>query len=796
MRLLGNKSATLSYLASRLVAATVPEQATFTVADWRDNSANVIAQILSHQWASALLIVRSSHSVEDVAGQSLAGHFSSVQNVRGPEQLRSAIETVLRSYGGFNSDREHILVQPMLQNVTMSGVATSREVGSGRPYIVLNYSTSGDTTAVTAGHTNDLECYYHFRDADQLPPGRLGAVIRLLLEIEAKTEWAAVDVEFAFCADDNVPVLLQARPLHDAARLNRDLSAHRDGLKRAQKKAADFLAQHPLCCGKTSVLGTMPDWNPAEMLGVRPRPLALSLYRDLVTDSVWAHQRWDYGYRDLRGFPLMIDLLGIPYIDVRASFNSFVPSQVSDDFAERLVNHYIDRLIADPSLHDKVEFEIVFSCYTFDLRQRLGILREHGFNNEESDNFLVALRELTRRIVDPRSSPCDHDRAGIATLCRRRALLAKSDMPPSDRCFWLLEDCRRYGTRPFAGLARAGFIAVQSLNALVTLGMLSADGRRSFLMGLNTVGAQLRQDFEALDRQGLLERYGHLRPGTYDILSPRYDDAPDFYFGFPSAHTHRRSRSTGQDEIQPSHGVAVEETRVIDQALEEHGFNISAEQYLAFLGSAIRDRELAKFEFSRNLSDALAALSEWGEELGFSTDELSFADIGIIRQCHCTANDPKPLLSAAIERGRYLHEMTMQTVLPPLLTGAHQVWGFHMPAASPTFITNKSSTAPVAADLDNEHIDGCIVLLPNADPGFDWIFSRNIAGLVTAYGGVNSHMAIRASELDLPAVIGAGERLFSRWVAAAALRLDCANRHVEIVPSVQVHEAHRRYAAR
>src|SRR5262249_48788572 len=153
---------------------------------------------------------------------------------------------------------------------------------------------------------------------------------------------------------------------------------------------------------------------PAEMLGVRPRPLALSLYRDLVTDSVWAHQRWDYGYRDLRGFPLMIDLLGIPYIDVRASFNSFVPSQASDSFAERLVNYYIDRLIADPSLHDKIEFEIVFSCYTFDLGHRLGILREHGFSSEESDNFLLALRDLTRRIVDPRRSPCDHDRAGIA----------------------------------------------------------------------------------------------------------------------------------------------------------------------------------------------------------------------------------------------------------------------------------------------------------------------------------------------------------------------------------------------
>ena len=53
--------------------------------------------------------------------------------------------------------------------------------------------------------------------------------------------------------------------------------------------------------------------------------------------------------------------------------------------------------------------------------------------------------------------------------------------------------------------------------------------------------------------------------------------------------------------------------------------------------------------------------------------------------------------------------------------------------------------------------------MPSADPGFDWIFTRDISGFVTQFGGANSHMAIRASELGIPAVIGAGEALFRRW---------------------------------
>jgi phosphoenolpyruvate-protein kinase (PTS system EI component) len=74
-----------------------------------------------------------------------------------------------------------------------------------------------------------------------------------------------------------------------------------------------------------------------------------------------------------------------------------------------------------------------------------------------------------------------------------------------------------------------------------------------------------------------------------------------------------------------------------------------------------------------------------------------------------------------------------------------------------------------------------VLLIPSADPGFDWIFSRGISGLVTMFGGVNSHMAIRAGELGLPAVIGSGEQLFRRWQSARLLCIDCANRQVQAV---------------
>ena len=53
--------------------------------------------------------------------------------------------------------------------------------------------------------------------------------------------------------------------------------------------------------GKTTIFGVMPDWNPAEIIGLKPKPLA-HLSQELITDSIWAYQRNNYGYRNLRSF--------------------------------------------------------------------------------------------------------------------------------------------------------------------------------------------------------------------------------------------------------------------------------------------------------------------------------------------------------------------------------------------------------------------------------------------------------------------------------------------------------------
>ena len=48
----------------------------------------------------------------------------------------------------------------------------------------------------------------------------------------------------------------------------------------------------------------MADWNPSEIIGSNPRPLALNLYQYLVTDKNWYLARKEMGYETVP-FPLI-----------------------------------------------------------------------------------------------------------------------------------------------------------------------------------------------------------------------------------------------------------------------------------------------------------------------------------------------------------------------------------------------------------------------------------------------------------------------------------------------------------
>jgi len=766
----GTKAETLEQLASRLHCAAILPQVRFSVADWRGDRAGTLTRLAQTSWGSRPVIVRSSAQNEDGPTSSQAGRYDSVLGVCGDEQIASAIECVIESFGAEGSLKDQIFVQPMLERVAMAGVAFSRPPSGNGPYFIVNYDDrSGRTDGVTGGTGDNLQTFLCLKSrADGCPP-ELAPIIALVAELESLFACDAIDVEFAVDGDGKTYLLqvrsLSVEPADGIADEQIDTA-----LTEVAQKVELLGRPHPFLHGSRSIFGVMPDWNPAEIIGLRPWPLSLSLYRELVTDSIWAYQRDNYGYQNLRSFPLLVSFHGMPYIDVRVSFNSFVPRDVPSDLAGRLVNYYIDRLLAEPQLHDKVEFEIIFSCYTLDLPQRMSRLAENGFSQDDITDLSGALRRLTNRIIHGETALWRRDRDKIDLLARRLPLIANAKID----IYWLIEDCKRYGTLPFAGLARAGFIAVQLLQSFVSAGVISAEEHATFMASVDTVGSRIGHDFARLSKTEFLSRYGHLRPGTYDILSPRYDEAPDLYFDWAAT---RASSGT-----QPRFTLSIEQLRHIEHLLKEHQLDIDVLSLIEFIKGGIEGREYAKFVFTRSLSDALVLIRQMGEEYDLSVEDCAYLDYDAIRNLYSESGSVRDRLLESITRGRERHALTRKLVLPPVIAAPEEVFAFHLPPSQPNFITRKTITAPVASVGDPpELFAGRILFVPSADPGFDWIFTRGISGFVTQFGGANSHMAIRASELGIPAVIGAGEALYHRWQAAEKLCLDCSNQIVSLI---------------
>ncbi|HFU2590649.1 TPA: hypothetical protein ACH5LF_001909, partial [Campylobacter jejuni] len=162
-------------------------------------------------------------------------------------------------------------------------------------------------------------------------------------ELEVLYDCCFLDVEFAFAIQDDEEELfcLQVRPLVMHEKNNLFHSLPKEALYRFYKRFESLKESRSRVLGDKAIFGVMPDWNPAEIIGLRPKRLAFSLYKEIITDNIWAYQRDNYGYRDLRSHPLIHSFLGIPYVDVRLSFNSFIPKKLDENIAQKLVNFYL-----------------------------------------------------------------------------------------------------------------------------------------------------------------------------------------------------------------------------------------------------------------------------------------------------------------------------------------------------------------------------------------------------------------------------------------------------------------------
>jgi choline kinase/phosphohistidine swiveling domain-containing protein len=779
----GTKAETLERLQKRITKGKILEQVVFTVVDYKQNASEIIRRIRD-RFVSGRVVVRSSASNEDTFEFSMAGRYKSILNVPldSESSIRQAIDAVYSSYrqgGEASLSRHQIFVQPQLEGCLFSGVAFTQDLETGAPYHIVNYAYGERTDSVTSGSFESLHTFICSKDSLEAVKDRhLKRVLEVLKELEAVTSHQALDVEFAVTEHD--VFVLQVRPIaaqKDAYRVyGKDV--YRE-IRSIQKYLYDRDEQPmPGLVGKKTAYGVMPDWNPAEIIGINPAPLALSLYRYIITDTVWPESRRLVGYRDTTYNPGIVSLGGKPYVDVRMSFNSFTPRALPDATAAKLIDHYLDVLQQHPEYHDKVEFCVAITTYDLSFPLKMEHLRQVGFSLAETEMIEGEFRSLTNNIFCGRSVTIDEALLEVGKLAGRRSEVLSSLIPLESKIVKLLEDCKTYGTLPFSVLARYAFVGSILFRSILNEGYIYQHEYDGFYQSIHTVAKDFLEDVQhvadgCLSEGEFLNRHGHLRPGTYDIRSKTYRESYKTYIDASKSFI-----SSKHDHVFVWERVRLEE---ITHVLSEHGLEFDAFKLCDFFRAAVEARERAKFEFTKNLSCALDLIVELAESFGLTRDDAAYLEIGDIVSIAAGSRSPN-LENELHTKSRYnraKHRLTVAIKLPELVFRPEDVEAFRLAKAKPNFITQKSVTGkPAVLPSQRTPQPGEIAFIENADPGYDWIFRHDIGGLVTKYGGVASHMAIRCAELGLPAAIGCGELLFERLRKFSRVRLECASQTI------------------
>mgnify|MGYP000188639709 CR=1 FL=1 len=787
----GTKAETLSRLEGMLSEGLVLPQETVCVGEWRASRESVIERVMGAFSDSAEVVVRSSGLAEDSTVSSMAGEFESVLGVlvHDEKDLSGAIDIVCNSFlrdGENDFDDNQILIQPMLTDVVAAGVVFTEDMETSAPYYVINYDESGSTDSITSGAGGEHRTLIVAKFASEnVSDPKMRALIDSLKEIEEQTGYHSLDIEFAIRMEEQgnelIPkvYILQVRAI--AAQKDK-LKVSADDVEKELKAVKSFIrndsSESKSLCGKKVVYGVMPDWNPAEIIGINPRPLAFSLYRNVITDEVWGRSREECGYRHTFPRPGLVNLAGKPYVDVRMSFTSFVPSSLPTRVSDKLVEYAVEKLALQPELHDKVEFNVMPTAYDLNFNPVLDELSAFGFTGDEVSEIKNAYCKLTNDILTGNRISVDCELSKAINLEQSRTLIQARVAEKG--VTWsgvvdLLDDCRKLGSLPFSNLARFAFIGVIQLKGLVKRGVLTQERSDVFLASIQTVAKDFVHDLSCESKDKLVAQYGHLRPGTYDITCPAYHENFDRYIDLsnrPSAETSIKFELT------------VEEGESISSALASAGIECNAEELFYFIRQAIVGREKGKFEFTKNLSLAMDYMIDLSRENGIDRDDLSFLQIEELLELASRSkpSNLKTVWDGIVKRRRREHVISSAIKLPAIISNEADVEMFYVSDCLPNFITQKSVTAPICNFTDSENdVDGKFCVIENADPGFDWLFSHDIAGLVTAYGGANSHMAIRCAEFEIPAVIGCGESLFKKVYDAKKVHLDCGAKRMEIL---------------
>lgn len=711
-----------------------------------EEQAEVIRGFLKNH-RGGTVAVRSSATQEDSANASFAGMYTTKLRVQATlRSIQVAAEEVRLSGVHKQKVVAHytrrrsveiadsgmsVIVQKMIEADT-SGVIFSHDLTKTDGYYAISVSSGVGETIVGGAANGKL-----IRVARGVKPaGIKDAWIRKLIvamkTIERRFRSSSLDVEFAIRND--TLYILQCRPITT-------VQAEPDkALEMRLMRQIESVNKLITSRFRGDVLGDMIDINPVELLGVAPTSLDISIFKYLFADQVVERVRRDMGYDPL-GVGLLEVVAGKPYTSMRKTAFSFRPLGIPNQIYERIVRVYRNALVKNPALQSRVEFDL----YAMSCGEKLErVMQEAWLNDSEKSIVREAFMRIDAVFSQVSTAQAETFGAFAISYEQRTALMRGASLGD------ILEHVS-HGTEMFVCVARLAFYWKNRFEELHP-----QENLNSLISGhIRSVNGQLQSDLVAcrngaITREGIVKRYGHLRPGQFSVFGESYADDPDTYLF-----------------------SQIEQAEVAETERQAHVFEgaVEFEHTITFMQA----RERMKFLFSQSLHLFAIKL-----RLQLAERDISKQDASQLNW-----NDLCEWLDGSVSPEVRDREVEVPILLPDvIIPGQTDLGVITFSEAMPSYITNSVVKARVCT-LEQlglkADVKGALVLLPNADPGYDFLFHSGAVGIITKVGGPASHMCIRSIELKMPACIGCGESVYQKLASARSAVLDCGTRQIIVL---------------
>ncbi len=692
---------------------------------------------------SQKIMIRSNSSSEDKEFSSSAGKYLSIGPIERNDlkTIKKSWEMVVDSYE--EQDNQSVIFQNYIENAKSVSVLTSYKVGSDSAYRTFSTYYGSETDAITSGKYSEINNFFMHRSFDILPKKyeKYNVYLKIITQLEDLFKNKQLDIEMVL-DKNNSPQLLQVRPLMGKKLNKKSIFDEKDVIDRNLKNYKKLNKTTADRFGTNQIYSNMSDMNPAEMIGKKPDNIAFGLYKFMFTDTTWNIQRGEFGYRKYSGGKLMELFNNVAYINVNHSLNSFLTRSLQKKSCEEIINYQLNKLKENPHLHDSIEFDISRSSYVFDTVEEFS----KEYKNVISPSEIIKWRKDLIEIDTQNKSTLEKNKKIILSTFSK---LNKSFEYSKKENIKLIRDTMAL---PFTHHSRLGFVYFAQLNSLLKKEVITEDQKNLLLLSVNSISTKMKSDAYEVKigkktLEGFLDVYGHIRAGNYNLLSSNLKNNLNFTESLIN-----NSEQPLEDNVLPKDIYTnIEKYFIVNE------IPLKASAWIDMFQEGISTRENSKFYYTKGIDGILNEV-----------DEKNTSDRELFELLDIEFNEENT------------SDMRLKNVLmPDLITSNDDFYFYEEMSKNGNYIGQGTVIGDVLL-IDNEanrpnNLENKIVVIPAADPGWDWIFNYKIKSLVTKYGGPNSHMAIRCAEHNIPAILGVGENNFTAISNSKSLKIDFSN---------------------